>query len=55
MVLLIHGSVPAPVVVRVATRPYPLSRADAALADLAADRVNGAAVLVPDPVSGPAP
>jgi propanol-preferring alcohol dehydrogenase len=32
---------------RVATTPYPLDRADAALADLAADRVNGAAVLIP--------
>ncbi len=31
----------------VATTPYPLDRADAALADLAADRVNGAAVLIP--------
>ena len=25
--------------------PYPLGRADAALTDLAADRVNGAAVI----------
>lgn len=33
---------------RVTTTPYPLSAADAALRDLAADRVNGAAVLVPD-------
>jgi len=32
---------------RVSTQPYPLGRADAALADLAADRVDGAAVLVP--------
>ncbi len=31
----------------VETTPYPLSAADRALADLAADRVNGAAVLVP--------
>jgi propanol-preferring alcohol dehydrogenase len=31
---------------RLATTPYPLSEADRALADLAADRVNGAAVLV---------
>lgn len=31
---------------RVTTRPYPLDRADAALTDLAADRVEGAAVLV---------
>jgi propanol-preferring alcohol dehydrogenase len=31
---------------RVSVTPYPLDRADAALADLAADRVNGAAVLV---------
>jgi propanol-preferring alcohol dehydrogenase len=33
---------------RITTTPYPLSRADQALADLAADRVNGAAVLLPD-------
>jgi propanol-preferring alcohol dehydrogenase len=32
---------------RVATTPYPMSRAADALADLAADRVNGAAVLLP--------
>ncbi|BCB90397.1 zinc-binding alcohol dehydrogenase family protein [Phytohabitans suffuscus] len=32
---------------RVTTTPYPLRSADAALADLAAGRVNGAAVLVP--------
>lgn len=32
--------------VRVQTVPYPMSEADRALADLAADRVNGAAVLV---------
>jgi len=32
---------------RVSTTPYPLDRADQALDDLAADRVNGAAVLVP--------
>jgi propanol-preferring alcohol dehydrogenase len=32
--------------VRVSTQPYPLDRADAALADLAADRVDGAAVLI---------
>ncbi|WAL68966.1 zinc-binding alcohol dehydrogenase family protein [Amycolatopsis cynarae] len=32
---------------QVVTTPYPLESADAALADLAADRVNGAAVLVP--------
>lgn len=31
---------------RVSVTPYPLDRADSALADLAADRVNGAAVLV---------
>jgi propanol-preferring alcohol dehydrogenase len=31
----------------VAVTPYPLDRADEALADLADDRVNGAAVLVP--------
>ncbi|WP_381799322.1 zinc-dependent alcohol dehydrogenase family protein [Streptomyces niveus] len=34
--------------IRVTVSPYPLSRADEALADLAGDRVNGAAVLVPD-------
>jgi propanol-preferring alcohol dehydrogenase len=33
---------------RVSVTPYPLADADRALADLAADRVNGAAVLVPD-------
>ncbi|SEF16690.1 zinc-binding alcohol dehydrogenase family protein [Jiangella alba] len=33
---------------RVTTTPYPLGRADAALGDLAADAVSGAAVLVPD-------
>jgi alcohol dehydrogenase, propanol-preferring len=33
----------------VTTTPYPLAEADRALADLAADRVNGAAVLVPEP------
>ena len=33
---------------RVTTTPYPLDRADQALADLAADRVNGAAVLLTD-------
>ncbi|GDY28696.1 alcohol dehydrogenase [Gandjariella thermophila] len=33
--------------IRVTTTPYPLDRADAALADLAGDRVYGAAVLVP--------
>lgn len=32
---------------RVATTPYPLDRADHALADLAADRLTGAAVLLP--------
>jgi propanol-preferring alcohol dehydrogenase len=31
----------------VTTTPYPLAEADRALADLAADRVNGAAVLLP--------
>ncbi|MGN9911382.1 zinc-binding alcohol dehydrogenase family protein [Phytohabitans sp. LJ34] len=31
----------------VTTTPYPLKAADTALADLAADRVNGAAVLIP--------
>ncbi|MFD3525389.1 zinc-binding alcohol dehydrogenase family protein [Streptomyces sp. NPDC058653] len=34
--------------VRATVTPYPMSRADQALADLAADRVDGAAVLVPD-------
>ncbi|MFI6695514.1 zinc-binding alcohol dehydrogenase family protein [Streptomyces sp. NPDC050433] len=34
--------------IQVTVSPYPMSRADKALADLAADRVNGAAVLVPD-------
>jgi alcohol dehydrogenase, propanol-preferring len=34
--------------VRVTTTPYPLAAADRALADLAADRVAGAAVLLPD-------
>lgn len=33
----------------VTTTPYPLGAADRALADLAADRVTGAAVLVPGP------
>ena len=33
--------------IRVATQLYPLAHADLALADLAADRVHGAAVLVP--------
>jgi alcohol dehydrogenase, propanol-preferring len=32
---------------RVTTSPYPLTRADAALRELAADRVDGAAVLLP--------
>jgi propanol-preferring alcohol dehydrogenase len=31
----------------VAVTPYPMAKADAALADLAGDRVNGAAVLIP--------
>jgi alcohol dehydrogenase, propanol-preferring len=35
--------------------PYPFERADQALADLAADRVTGAAVLVLDPPAPPAP
>lgn len=34
---------------RVTVTGYPLDAADQALADLAADRVNGAAVLLPDP------
>jgi propanol-preferring alcohol dehydrogenase len=33
---------------RVTTRPYPLDAADDALADLAADRLTGAAVLIPE-------
>ncbi|MFJ6212323.1 zinc-binding alcohol dehydrogenase family protein [Streptomyces sp. NPDC092296] len=33
--------------IQVTVSPYPLSRADQALADLAADRVDGAAVLLP--------
>ncbi|MBR7828045.1 zinc-dependent alcohol dehydrogenase family protein [Actinospica sp. MGRD01-02] len=33
--------------IRVRTQPYPMAHADLALTDLAADRVNGAAVLVP--------
>jgi propanol-preferring alcohol dehydrogenase len=32
---------------RVTVTPYPLDAADRALTDLAADRVNGAAVLIP--------
>jgi propanol-preferring alcohol dehydrogenase len=31
---------------RVSIQPYPLDRAEVALADLAGDRVDGAAVLV---------
>jgi propanol-preferring alcohol dehydrogenase len=34
--------------IRATVTPYPLGRADEALVDLARDRVNGAAVLVPD-------
>jgi propanol-preferring alcohol dehydrogenase len=34
--------------IRVTVSPYPMSRADRALADLAAGRVNGAAVLTPE-------
>lgn len=34
--------------IQVTVSRYPLNRADQALADLAADRVNGAAVLTPD-------
>jgi propanol-preferring alcohol dehydrogenase len=33
----------------VVTTPYPLDQADVALSDLASDRVNGAAVLIPRP------
>ncbi len=33
---------------RVAATPYPMAQADVALADLAHDRVNGAAVLLPE-------
>jgi alcohol dehydrogenase, propanol-preferring len=32
---------------RVSVTPYPMERADAALTNLAAGRVNGAAVLLP--------
>jgi propanol-preferring alcohol dehydrogenase len=39
---------------RVTTTPYPMSRAADALTDLAADRLNGAAVLLPDAPVGPA-
>jgi propanol-preferring alcohol dehydrogenase len=35
--------------IRATVTPYPLDRADQALTDLAADRVNGAAVLIPPP------
>jgi alcohol dehydrogenase, propanol-preferring len=34
--------------IRVEATPYPMARADAALRDLANDRINGAAVLVPE-------
>ncbi|HET9091727.1 MAG TPA: hypothetical protein VFN50_04920, partial [Acidimicrobiales bacterium] len=36
----------ARIAIRVETTPYPLAEANRALADLAHDRVNGAAVLV---------
>jgi len=39
----------------VTVTPYPLERADTALADLAADRVNGAAVLFPQTEPGVSP
>jgi alcohol dehydrogenase, propanol-preferring len=42
-------SLVANVDVRVETTPYPFGDADRALADLAADRVNGAAVLLVEP------
>jgi propanol-preferring alcohol dehydrogenase len=38
--------------IRATVTRYPMSRADQALADLAADRVNGAAVLIPESASG---
>lgn len=38
-----------------AVTPYPFGSADSALADLAADRVDGAAVLRPWTRSGPHP
>ncbi|WP_329140077.1 zinc-binding alcohol dehydrogenase family protein [Streptomyces sp. NBC_01476] len=38
--------------IRATVTPYPMSQADRALADLAADRVNGAAVLIPDGAAG---
>ena len=41
--------------IRATVTRYPISRADQALADLAADRVNGAAVLIPESVSGATP
>jgi propanol-preferring alcohol dehydrogenase len=37
----------ASIPVRVTTTPYPMDRAAEALQDLAHDRVNGAAVLIP--------
>jgi alcohol dehydrogenase, propanol-preferring len=40
---------------KVTVTPYALDQADRALADLAADRVNGAAVLLPGPGGPPAP
>ncbi len=40
---------------RVTVTPYALGQADRALADLAADRVNGAAVLLPGAGDPPAP
>jgi propanol-preferring alcohol dehydrogenase len=39
--------------IRVTVTRYPMSRADQAIADLAADRVNGAAVLIPDSAATP--
>ncbi|MFJ9619986.1 zinc-binding alcohol dehydrogenase family protein [Streptomyces noursei] len=39
--------------IRVTTTPYPLGRAPEALGDLAGDRVQGAAVLLPDPDFSP--
>lgn len=39
--------------IRATVTTYPLDRADQALADLAGDRVNGAAVLIPGPAAPP--
>ena len=44
--------VAAEIPIRPTVQPYPFEEADRALADLAADRVDGAAVLVVDPTGG---